>query len=320
MTDIFTQGIIEDLDRRESGQSFDIEVDQYGVPRYVPKVDMTQPFQGAQDQTDPFAIAGEVTPMTPAEFAEKTFEVGVGAVGGTVATAIGTAGDIAGLVKGVTDAAGAEEGKRFEAFLNGLSSVSNVIGSERTIGIFEEAINALPIDDATKQNLMAGSKYFGEVAGVPVGGTALARGAARYAAGAPARVAERGAGMTLRSGLDPLAAIDEMIVSNNIQNRLRAKLPKGSNFDIEELDGAIRLNRIVIPKEARNQGAGSEIMQDLVDYADENNLKIVLTAAGDFGGSKAGQMRFYKRFGFKENKGRNKDFTFRDTMIREPQK
>lgn len=176
MTDLYTQGIMEDLDRRESGQSFDIEVDQFGVPRYVGTQEM---FQGAEDQTDPFAIAGEVTPMAPAEFAEKTFEVGVGAVGGTVATAIGTAGDLAGLVKGVTDMVGAEEGKKFEAFLSGLSSVSSVIGSERTIGIFEEAVNALPLDEESKKNVLAGSKFFGEVAGLPVGGTALARGAQR---------------------------------------------------------------------------------------------------------------------------------------------
>jgi GNAT superfamily N-acetyltransferase len=105
----------------------------------------------------------------------------------------------------------------------------------------------------------------------------------------------------------------------SIQERLQAVLPEGSDFRIEELDGAIRLNQVVIPKEARRQGSGSAFMQELVDYADENNLKLVLTAAGDFGGSKTGQMRLYKRFGFKENKGRNKDFEYRDSMIREPQ-
>jgi predicted ABC-type ATPase len=176
VTDLYTQGIMEDLDRRESGQTFDIEVDQFGVPRYVGTQEM---FQGAEDQTNPFAIAGEVTPTTPAKFAEKTFEVGVGAVGGTVLTAIGTLGDFAGIIKGVADAIGAEEGKGFEAFLTGLSSVSSVIGSERTIKIFEEAVNALPLDEESKQNVLAGSKYFGEVAGLPVGGTALARGAQR---------------------------------------------------------------------------------------------------------------------------------------------
>ena len=105
----------------------------------------------------------------------------------------------------------------------------------------------------------------------------------------------------------------------DLQSKFRESLPEGVKLDIEEGDGFIRLNRIVVPKELRNEGVGSKFMQDLVDYADENNLKLVLTAAGDFGGSKAGQMRLYKRFGFKENKGRNKDFEFRDTMIRTPQ-
>jgi hypothetical protein len=173
-------------------------------------------FAGAEDQTDPFAIAGPVEPMTLGEFGEKVAGVAAGTAGGTAASAIGAFGDIAGIAKGVTDMIGAEEGKGFEAFLQGLSDVSSVIGSERTIKMLEEGVQALPISDEAKADILVGSKYIGETAGLPVGGSAALTGARRYIAGAPERVAERGTGMTLQSGFDPMAAVDEAIVG--IQN------------------------------------------------------------------------------------------------------
>jgi len=169
-------------------------------------------FAGAEDQTDPFAIAGPVEPMTLGEFGEKVAGVAAGTAGGTAASAIGAFGDIAGIAKGVTDMIGAEEGKGFEAFLQGLSDVSSVIGSERTIKMLEEGVQALPISDEAKADILAGSKYIGETAGLPVGGSAALTGARRYIAGAPERVAERGTGLTLQSGFDPTQILDEMIV------------------------------------------------------------------------------------------------------------
>jgi len=60
-------------------------------------------------------------------------------------------------------------------------------------------------------------------------------------------------------------------------------------------------------------------MQDIIDYADKNKKKIVLTPSTDFGGTSVNRLKsFYKRFGFVENKGRNKDFQIRDTMYRLP--
>jgi hypothetical protein len=40
--------------------------------------------------------------------------------------------------------------------------------------------------------------------------------------------------------------------------------------------------------------------------------------ASDFGGNKNRLVGFYKRFGFVENKGKNKDFSTMDLMIRPP--
>lgn len=46
----------------------------------------------------------------------------------------------------------------------------------------------------------------------------------------------------------------------------------------------------------------------------------MLTPSKDFGGTSVKRLTdFYKRFGFVENKGKNKDFTIRDTMYRVPE-
>lgn len=76
------------------------------------------------------------------------------------------------------------------------------------------------------------------------------------------------------------------------------------------------ISRIVVPKNARERGVGSQIMQQIVDFADENQITVALTPSTAFGGSKSRLEKFYKRFGFVPNSGRNKDFRTRETMIR----
>ena len=80
----------------------------------------------------------------------------------------------------------------------------------------------------------------------------------------------------------------------------------------------ITLSELQMPKDIRGQGLGSRFMDILTAYADRNGMTIALTAAGDFGGSRAGQERFYKRFDFVENKGRNKDYRIGENMLRRP--
>jgi GNAT superfamily N-acetyltransferase len=82
----------------------------------------------------------------------------------------------------------------------------------------------------------------------------------------------------------------------------------------------IKLDELQMPKAIRGQGIGSRFMDILTAYADKNGMTIALTAAGDFGGSRAGQERFYRRFGFVPNKGRSKDYAISENMIRRPDK
>ena len=78
------------------------------------------------------------------------------------------------------------------------------------------------------------------------------------------------------------------------------------------------LSKIAVPKELRNTGIGSKVMNDLTDKADAEGAIIALTPDNTYGGSKTRLTQFYKRFGFVPNKGRNKDFRYRETMIRYP--
>ena len=80
------------------------------------------------------------------------------------------------------------------------------------------------------------------------------------------------------------------------------------------------LSRIVIPEGERGEGMGTEVMQDMIDMADEQGARISLTPDVSFGGTSVARLKkFYKQFGFVENKGKNKDFSIRNTMYRDPQ-
>jgi GNAT superfamily N-acetyltransferase len=84
-------------------------------------------------------------------------------------------------------------------------------------------------------------------------------------------------------------------------------------------DDFVELSALYIPKEHRGKGIGSEIMNRIVQYADENNKIIGATPSTDFGASSVNRIRdFNKRFGFVRNKGRDVDFTISNTMYRKP--
>jgi len=107
--------------------------------------------------------------------------------------------------------------------------------------------------------------------------------------------------------------IDEALL-----DRLNQVAPDAT-ASLSQKGSTITLNKIQVPDSKRNAGIGSRFMDELTKYADDNDLTIVLTADGDFGGSKAGQQRFYSRHGFNKNAGRNKDYQYTENMIRVPQ-
>lgn len=77
------------------------------------------------------------------------------------------------------------------------------------------------------------------------------------------------------------------------------------------------LTKVLVPKNRRGEGIGTAFMLDLCALADRLGLQIRLTPSTDFGATSVDRLkRFYRRFGFVENKGRYKDWTFTETMYR----
>lgn len=93
-------------------------------------------------------------------------------------------------------------------------------------------------------------------------------------------------------------------------------------FWIIESGDDIELNSIIVAKEDQKKGTGTEIMNELIRFADAKHKRITLSVGvkDDIHGttSRSRLVKFYKRFGFKENKGSKKDFTVSAGMIRSP--
>ena len=76
------------------------------------------------------------------------------------------------------------------------------------------------------------------------------------------------------------------------------------------------LSRIVVPEGERGAGTGTQVMSRILETADAQGATVALTPSSDFGGNKKRLVEFYKRFGFVENKGRNKDYEVSESMYR----
>jgi len=95
----------------------------------------------------------------------------------------------------------------------------------------------------------------------------------------------------------------------------------GLELDIWQHENYIELARIELPKDMRDQGIGTQIIQKLQDYAKAQNLPLVVSPEADKN-KKQALDRFYRNLGFINNKGRNMDYTlsspFRRTMYWRP--
>lgn len=70
------------------------------------------------------------------------------------------------------------------------------------------------------------------------------------------------------------------------------------------------LDVIEVPKEMRKRGVGTAIMRKLVHIADQYNCVFMLSPDESLGATSRERLRrFYKRFGFIDNKGRHKKYS-----------
>lgn len=128
-----------------------------------------------------------------------------------------------------------------------------------------------------------------------------------------------------KPGDDFAESLNEQVVTHELEDFMnRVK----EHYGLEDLwiskidDKTIYLMSIIVPKELRKQGIGTKVMNNITQFADERGLRVILSPATKdphHGTTSYGRLvDFYKQFGFKQNKGRNKDFTTSARMIREP--
>lgn len=89
-----------------------------------------------------------------------------------------------------------------------------------------------------------------------------------------------------------------------------------------EGDRGIVLSLVRVPDAERGKGKASAAMRDVLAYADATGQRVGLTPErmGAGGLSKAELTSWYRNLGFVPNRGRNKDFAFSETMVREPRR
>jgi len=119
------------------------------------------------------------------------------------------------------------------------------------------------------------------------------------------------------------------IFINMIENQLIEKYGEYlDQLDISETNTSLRLSMIKVKPEYRYQKSnfgnnlkiGTKVMGDLIRYADANLKIITLTPDNIDGVNVNNLVQFYKKFGFKMNKGYSKNYEYTDTMIRYPKK
>lgn len=96
------------------------------------------------------------------------------------------------------------------------------------------------------------------------------------------------------------------VIKNNKEKRLDIYYKDGySGYvkiykDLYEKN-SLELSYLYIEKEFRKQGIGTELMKQLCKYADENNYRIVLIPYKIDSTPKTKLIKFYKKFGFKQD-------------------
>ena len=135
-------------------------------------------------------------------------------------------------------------------------------------------------------------------------------------------------GKVVRKNLNEMASIENpfnsAIIELNernisIDNEVLLKTYGLLSVTLSKKNNYVTLTDFVVKE--RNGGYGTRFMEDLTMIADKQRWTLVLTPDTAFGATSVARLkRFYNRFGFKDNKGRNADFGTRESMIRRPVK
>lgn len=104
-------------------------------------------------------------------------------------------------------------------------------------------------------------------------------------------------------------------LSNDVQtleNELKLKYPSIAKLGIymDNRKNSLFLSDLYIKDEFRGTGIGSAVMNEIITFADNNKLPIVLIPEPESETKKSliKLINFYKKFGFVINKGKNVDY------------
>lgn len=132
--------------------------------------------------------------------------------------------------------------------------------------------------------------------------------------------------LTLKKLLEQIESGIESKVAT-FERTLQALYPEIDRVGIyfEKSNGALFLSDLYIKQEFRGQGIGTKIMNNITQFADLNQLPIVLIPEPEDESASPKQLiEFYKKFGFVVNAGKKIDYSFSDpfatTMYRLPKK
>jgi GNAT superfamily N-acetyltransferase len=89
---------------------------------------------------------------------------------------------------------------------------------------------------------------------------------------------------------------------------------------ISDSPGKMRLQRLIVDKKRRGRGLGTLFMLSMCVYADNNRKVIGISPSADWGTPIRRLKRFYRKFGFVDNKGSHRNKSICDDMYRLPRK
>jgi GNAT superfamily N-acetyltransferase len=105
-------------------------------------------------------------------------------------------------------------------------------------------------------------------------------------------------------------------------DEVKARLGLQQFYVALQREGHLKLYSLIVPKDARGQGLGSQAMTALNTFADQHGVRVTLSPGQKdsyHGTTSHGRLvQFYKGHGYRENKGRSKDYALSDGMLRDP--
>lgn len=124
---------------------------------------------------------------------------------------------------------------------------------------------------------------------------------------------------SMRSLIDLVeSTLDLSSDTSTLVSKLTSENEVNLSLSYSRNSNSLTINKIIVPDDSRNKGVGSKVTKEICDFADSKGVKITLTPSSDFGGKVSKLIAFYSKFGFVQNKGRNKDFEISDAMYRLP--